>query len=112
MDRREFEIDVEGSTDSESEIYTIELEGVILNASRDVEVSRIKRDQSTMDLGATIGVVIMSAAATTLAHGIADWLRKRPGAKIRIKDGLQEIEMGGMSGKDTARILEILTGKA
>lgn len=111
IDKREFEISVKGSTDDESEIFARELEAVLLSSSPEVNVVRIKTNQLTMDLGATIGIVFASAAATALANGVADWLRMRNNAHLRIRDKLNDIEVGGLSGKDIARVLKILTGK-
>jgi hypothetical protein len=111
IDRQEFEISVMGSTDDESEIFTKELEAVLLGSSPDVNVVRIKTNQLKMDLGATIGIVVASAAATALANGVADWLRMRNNARLRIRDKRRNLEVDGLSGKDITRVLKILTGK-
>jgi hypothetical protein len=111
MDRREFELAVEGPTESESQIYVRELEAVILDASRDIEIARVKTDQSTMDLGTVVSVIVASHAVTKLASGVADWLRKRNEVKLRIKDKAYAFEVEGLSGKDTLRVLEIMTRK-
>jgi hypothetical protein len=46
---------------------------------------RRKDDSSTMDLGSIVQVVATSGAALAIAQGIADWLRRRRGATIRIE---------------------------
>jgi hypothetical protein len=111
MDTREFELAVEGPTEAESQIYIGELETVILDATRDVEIARVKTDQSTMDLGTVISVIVASHAVTKLATGVADWLRKRNDVKLRIKDKAHAFEVEGLSGEDALRVLEIMTRK-
>ena len=39
----------------------------------------------TMDIGAIIGVVATSGASLAIAQGLADWLRRRRGTKLRIE---------------------------
>jgi hypothetical protein len=59
-----------------------ELIGIILASCPDVHVRRAKNDPTTQDLGATIGIVIGSAAVTAVAKGMADWMRKRSTARL------------------------------
>lgn len=58
-----------------------EIEGV-------VSADRVKKNDSTMDLGAIISVLATSGATLALAQGIADWLRSRRSTTLVIeRDG-------------------------
>lgn len=104
------ELSLAGNTPGESEVLLRELEDVLRNASRDVEVKRIKANQTTMDLGTIIGVVVASGAATAVAKGIADWLRKRNNVQLVLKRKGVTFEASGLSGTDAIRLLKIITG--
>jgi hypothetical protein len=106
-----YEFSVEGVTYDKAERYLIELRDALLDASKDVSVRRVKRDPSTMELGSVLVVIVTSATATAIARGVADWLRKRNDAHIKIRDETRNIEVGGLTAKDAMRVLEIIAHK-
>lgn len=50
-----------------------------------VSADRIKRNDSTMDLGAIVGVIAASGATLALAQGLADWLRLRRSTTVVVE---------------------------
>jgi hypothetical protein len=105
----EIEIEVSASTPAEENRYANELETVIRGTASDVKISRSKLDSDTLDLGAIIGVLIGSGAATAVAKGIAGWLMKRPSGSITIKKKNGTVIAKGLSSKDALRIAEIFS---
>jgi hypothetical protein len=87
----EFELTVSAGTTAQSNVYVQELATKIRKATPSVSVSRHKIDGSTMDLGATLAVILSSGAALAVAKGIADWLRKRQTASVIITKSGHEI---------------------
>lgn len=78
----------------------------ITDGVTDVKVER--ESSETMDLGSVLTVVLSSGATLAVARGIQTFLTRYRGAMINIQDKGRKIKVGGVSGKDAARILEIL----
>lgn len=77
-------IEVEAESPAEANRLTADLHAQLRGTSEDMEVSRVKENPSTMDSGATLIAIAGTAAATALAKGIADWLRRHRSASIRV----------------------------
>jgi hypothetical protein len=88
----------------------------IADHAPDLAVSRLREDDTTQDFGATLAVVLGSAAATKLAHGIAVWLARRQDARLRLErrnpDGsVTTIDVeGSMSARAERVVYEFLEG--
>ena len=82
--------------------------------ARDVpalEVTRVREDPNTQDLGVTLVALLGTAAAQLIAKGIADWLASRREAKLRLTrtDGsgqLVSIEVSGGIGAGARDAIE------
>jgi hypothetical protein len=70
-----------------------------LNSSLSVEKQR--NSEAAQDFGATLAVIVTSAAVTALAKGIANFIAKH-GTKIKIKAGEDIVEATGIESKDAA----------
>jgi hypothetical protein len=83
-------------------------------ASGVVTAERRKDDQSTMDLGAVVTIVATSGAALAIAQGIADWLRRRRGATLKIErdpsSGAIKALVENIDPATAVRITEIVRG--
>jgi hypothetical protein len=106
-----YEIDIEGSSSRLASKYAQELADRIRRTDPDVSVQRVKRDQSTLDLGVTLELIVSSGSALAIAEGIRSWLSKRQGAKISIKTTKGEILAAGVTSADTIRLTEIFTNQ-
>lgn len=81
----------------------------LANAIRDadlnvvVELNRERPD--TQDLGATLALTLGTAAATSIARGIAAWLARNSGAQIEVRRGDKLVlKASGLDSKDVPRI--------
>jgi hypothetical protein len=103
-----FEVAVKGESPAESQRLVQELMRLMESAAPGTSVERRKESSETMDLGATIAVIISSAAMTAIANGIAAWLAKRQTAQISIsRQG--GIQAAGLTSADAVRITEIFS---
>jgi hypothetical protein len=88
----------------------------LADALRDVDpgitVDRRREQADTQDFGATLAVVLGTAAATALARGIASWLARNSGARIEIKrNGEVILSASHLDSKDVPRIAEAFSPK-
>jgi hypothetical protein len=103
-----FEIAIKGATPAESQRLAQELAASLRLTDASVKVDRQKESVETLDLGATIAIVVGSAAATAVANGIRIWLTRRQDAEISIsKDG--HVKAKGITSADAVRLAEIMS---
>ncbi len=77
----------------------------IVETSEDARPIRVKENPDTMDLGATLSLIVTSAAATALAHGIALWLARHKTATLKISTNAgDEIVATGLTSKDATKL--------
>jgi hypothetical protein len=93
------------------------LAGTLADALRDVDptiVAQRKRERpDTQDFGASLAVVLGTAAVTAVAKGIAAWLSRNSGARVEIRSkGEVVLVASGLDSKDVPRIAEALSGRA
>jgi hypothetical protein len=89
---------------------TTELQQAISNNAPDLEVKRVREDDKTQDFGATLVLVLGSAAATQLARGIAVWLARRQDAHLQLEkrheDGsVVTLEVDGSMSRRAERVI-------
>jgi hypothetical protein len=77
-----------------------------------LDADRRKEEQSTMDLGAVLTVVAASSATVAVARGIADWLRRRRGTRLKIQrdpqSGSIKAEVENIDPAAALRIVELI----
>jgi hypothetical protein len=93
------------------------LASTLAEALRDVDPSIVvdrKRERAdTQDFGATLAVIVGTAAATALAKGIAAWLARNSGARIEVRRrGEVVLVATHLDSKDVPRIAEALSRKS
>jgi hypothetical protein len=72
-----------------------------------ITVDRHRERADTQDFGATLAVVVGTAAATAMAKGIASWLARNSGARIEIRRGNKVIlSATHLDSKDVPRIAD------
>jgi hypothetical protein len=76
-----------------------------LNPSLSVEKQR--ESETAQDFGATLAVIVTSAAVTALAKGLANFIAKR-GTKITIRIGDDVVEAKGVESQDAAAIVKAM----
>jgi high-affinity Fe2+/Pb2+ permease len=82
------------------------------DATPEVGVERHRLRADTQDLGASLAVIMGTAAATVLAKAVAAWLSRNSGARIEIRRGTQIVLVANhLDSKDVARIAEAFSPK-
>jgi Effector Associated Constant Component 1 len=100
-----FIISFPGSSTAEANRFASGLATAIREAERDVSVEQKRDRPDSQDAGATLVLVLGTAAATAVAKGVEAWLARHSGAKIQIsKDG--SVIASNLDSRDAARIAE------
>lgn len=101
-----------GSTIADANKLAGSLTLAIRDSDRNISVDRRRSNLESLDGGATLAIILGSAAATSVARGIAAWVARHAGTTIRIhsKDGLW-VDVKNASGQDTAQIVQAALGK-
>ena len=74
-------------------------------------VERRKTDESTQDLGTIVDVIAASGATLALAQGIAEWLRRTRGTRLRVTSGRIKTEVENITPEVAERIIEDIIRK-
>jgi hypothetical protein len=86
------------------------LADVLRDADPNILVDRQRERLDTQDFGATLAVILGTAAVTAVAKGIAAWLARNSGAQIEIKrKGEVVLRATHLDSKDVPRIAEALS---
>ncbi len=90
------------------------LASTLADALRDVDptvaVDRRRERPDAQDFGASLALVLGTAAATEVAKGIAAWLARNSGARIEIKRHGKVVFTGAhLDSKEVPRIAEALS---
>lgn len=87
MSRRTVEIRFPGKTDDEANRLAAQLQKEIWSlGEEEVEVRRRRENEDAQDFGATLILILGTAAVTAVARGIEAWIR-RTGTTIQLPDG-------------------------
>ena len=92
------------------------LASTLADTIRDIDpgivVNRQRERSDTQDFGASLAVVVGTAAATALAKGIAAWLARNSGVRIEIRrKGKVVLVATHLDSKDVPRIAEALSSE-
>jgi hypothetical protein len=86
------------------------LADVLRDVDPNIVVDRQRQRPDTQDFGATLAVLLGTAAATAVAKGIAAWLAPNSGARIEIRrKGKVVLLATHLDSKDVSRIAEALS---
>lgn len=109
-DRQQFVIRFEDLSAAEAGDRAASLRETLLDASPDLSVEVKKSDAATMDMGATLVLVLGTPAVIAIAKGIAAFLaRERAGTLVIEQDG--RVLFKGNSS-DAAKVAAALNKKA
>lgn len=76
-----------------------------------VSVERQRERADTQDFGATLSVILGTAAVTAVAKGIAAWLARNSGAQIEVRrKGKLILRATHLDSKDVPRIAQAISG--
>jgi hypothetical protein len=96
-----------GTTKDRANILAVDLRKELKRLNSSLSVEKQREDETAQDFGATLAVIVTSAAVTALAKGIANFIAKH-GTKISIKVGEDVIEASGIESKDAAAIMSAM----
>lgn len=85
MDELTVQLTIEKVADADRDALTGELQSKVESVSPDVAVSRLGDGRRMLEAGTIIQIALNAGALIAVAKGIADWLRMRQGAEIKIE---------------------------
>ena len=85
-----------------------ELAAELARAGTDASVERVKTERGTLDMGATIGIVLGSKAAIELAKALHAWLVRHNQASVTLKLPNGEVVAKGLESHDVPAIVAAL----
>ncbi|MDJ0838873.1 MAG: hypothetical protein QNK37_20305 [Acidobacteriota bacterium] len=107
MNEIEFSIRFPDASAAQANQWAADLKQLLEETHPDVRLEQVRDREETMDLGATLGIILGSAAVTAVARGIQAWLTKRQDASIEFaKDG--RVTAKGLRGKDALALAELI----
>lgn len=75
-----------------------------------IAVDRKKERDDTQDAGTILAVLLGSASATAVSRGIAAWIARNGGARLKIwHKGKLVVDAAGLDSKDASRIAEAIS---
>ena len=115
MSQEEYRIRVEAADEADATRGARQLADDLRELPGVLAAGRQKSDEAvTMDVGAIVGVIAASGAATAMAQGIADWLRRRRGTRLTIErkagSGSIRVAVEGIDPDAALRITELIGG--
>jgi hypothetical protein len=99
----------EAST-AEGNQLAVDLRDCLRDINGNVQVERLRDNPDTMDFGATLGLILGSAAVIAVAKGIAAWLARNSGVRLEIRqsDGSVAI-LTNLDSRDVFRIAQAIS---
>jgi hypothetical protein len=101
----QFKIGFVGTSSAQGNRYAESLLRTLRDVDPAVQIERARTRQDTQDFGASLLLVLGTAAATAVAKGIANWMGRNSGARIEITtDG--KVIGTDLDSRDVAKIAE------
>lgn len=114
MDKQKFIIRFEGLTSAEASVESQRLQERLADASPDIDVKLRRERAESMDMGATLVLLLGTPAIIAAANGFAAWLGQRgnrPGSlvveRVRADGSIERFKFDGDSA-DAAKVAEAL----
>ena len=104
-------LQLEGSADEVDRLAADlrdELAAELARVGAGASVERVKEERGTLDMGATIGIVLGTKAAVELAKALHGWLVRHNQASITLKLPNGEIVAKGLESSDVPAIVAAL----
>jgi hypothetical protein len=111
MGNEKFELSFQDCAESEATVLAQGLEEHLREAKLNVQVELKKGRSGTQDFGSTLVLILGTPVAIALAQGVAAFLLRNSGARIRIaRSG--EVIAENLNSEDAAKIAEVLSRKS
>ncbi len=104
-----YAIKFENVSDMEANKYAAELGEFLSEITPNIQISQERANARTQDAGTILQIILGSGAAVSIAKGIADWLRKRPGTSLEITN--DAVSAKNISSSDAVKLTEIFVNK-
>jgi hypothetical protein len=98
------------SSSAEGNRFASSLADVLRDVDPSIVIDRQRERLDTQDFGASLAVVLGTAAATAVAKGIGAWLARNSGTQIEIRRGVKPIlSATHLDSRDVPKLVEALS---
>lgn len=111
MNERTYLITFDDASPSDANRYADELRNALLDATPDIMVKRKRSDPHAQDFGATLILILGTPATAAVVTAVGNWLKLRQSASITWKMEDEQILVQNITGKDAARLAQMLLTK-
>src|SRR5271170_5128268 len=84
LNEDEFMLDFPDVSVADANRYCEDLRTQLLDADETIRVERMRRDETTMDFGATLAVVLGAPATVALAKALISWTKRNNAANLKV----------------------------
>src|SRR5262245_3290128 len=110
MSNQQVQLKFQGVSDKDANLLAASLLEALRDVGPDVNVQRERARADTQDMGATLVLILGTAAVQALAKGISVWIARNSGVKLEIvRDGATRVVASNLDSGDAARIAEALS---
>jgi hypothetical protein len=102
----EFQVEFENVDAAEAGRLAEKLKDYILHADAFVEAKRRRTDQSAMDFGTTLGILLAAPSVIEVAKGIASFLQRYQTTSITLKGPSGEIIVKNLTSRRAGDLAE------
>jgi hypothetical protein len=107
MDKQTYLLSFVGVSPAEANHYAEELREILLDATDEIDVQRQRENPLTLDLGASLVLIMGTPALVAAVQAIGNWLQKRRSASLTIVTSEKKIVAENLTNKDVAQLLEL-----
>ena len=104
----QFVLEFSGSSRAEASRLALSLRDAILDAEPSASVETRRSDDRSMDMGATLVLILGTPAAIAIAQGIKKWLARNNSASLTLRTSSGELMVTNLESKDVAAIAATL----
>jgi outer membrane lipoprotein SlyB len=108
MEEQKFFLELTGISPADAGSYARELREELLEAAKGVKAELKRDDAKAQDFGSTIVLILGAPSAVILARAVQDYLKRRRGVKLTIKNASGELMAENLTSEDAKSIVEIL----
>jgi hypothetical protein len=112
MAEESLQLNFPDSSTAEGNRLASSLAETLRDISPSISVQRVRENSATQDFGASLAVMLGTAAATAVAKGIAAWAARNSGAKIEIRRNGELILIAShLNSGDVPKIVKAISSK-
>ncbi len=110
-DTSTYKIEFANVSKAEADAYAADLADFLRTTipAKDLKVDRERTSATSQDFGATLVLVLGTAAVTAVGKGVQAWMKAHTGTSIRVKNQYGELTGDNLDAKTVADVVKAFT---